>query len=74
MPASTFATGVEQLARSALASSPIYALRYLQVERYDNSLLISGQVDSFYHKQLAQEVVRAVAKDVRVVNSIDVDT
>lgn len=74
MPASTFATGVEQLARSALASSPIYALRYLQVEQYDNSLLISGQVDSFYHKQLAQEVVRAVAKDVRVVNSIDVDT
>ena len=73
-PTLRLAAGVVELARTALSSSPIYALRELQVEKYDDSLLISGHVDSFYHKQLAQEVVRAVAKDVRVVNSIDVET
>ena len=68
-----FANGIEVLAQGALASSPIFALRELQVEREEDSLLISGQVDSFYHKQLAQEVVRAVAEGCRVVNSIDVE-
>ena len=71
-PIRMLAEGVEELARAALASSPIYVLRDLRVEQDNNSLLISGHVDSFYHKQLAQEVVRVVAKDVRVVNSIDV--
>jgi len=68
-----FANGIEVLAQCALASSPIYALRELQVERIEDSLLISGHVDSYYHKQLAQEVVRAVAEGCRVVNSIDVE-
>ena len=64
--------GVEVMAQSALSSSPIYSLRELHVEREDDSLLLSGRVESFYHKQLAQEVVRAVAEGCRVVNSIDV--
>ena len=64
--------GAEELAQEALASSPIHALRDLQVERNKDGLLISGRVDSFYHKQLAQEVVRAVANEFQVVNSIDV--
>ena len=63
----------EQRAQSALTSSPIYALRHLHVERRDDYLLICGRVSSFYHKQLAQEAVRAVAPDVRLINSIDVD-
>ena len=64
---------VESVAQSALTSSPIYALRELRVERLNGSLLISGNVGSFYHKQLAQEVVRAVAEGIRVINTIDVD-
>ena len=63
---------VELLAQSALTSSPICALRELQVEQLEESLLISGRVDSFYHKQLAQEVVRGVADGMRLVNLIDV--
>lgn len=62
-------------AQSALDSSPIYALRDLRVEQdeFDEEMLcISGRVDSFYHKQLAQEVVRSVADGFRVVNSIRV--
>jgi hypothetical protein len=59
-------------AQSALASSPIYELRDLQVEQREGSLLISGAVSSFYHKQLAQEVVRSVCQGIDVVNAIDV--
>ncbi len=52
--------------------SPFYALRELQVQREGDALLISGRVSSFYHKQLAQEVVRHAAEGVEVVNSIEV--
>jgi hypothetical protein len=62
-----------QRAKSALAASPIYLLRQLQVEHVDDCLLLSGRVDTYYHKQLAQEVVRAVSDGMQVVNFIDVD-
>ena len=59
-------------AQEALASSPIQALRELRVERDGDRLLIAGHVESFYHKQLAQEVVRWIAKGLQVVNVVDV--
>ena len=71
--AQTLTLDVEGRAKTALASSPIYALRDLQVEREGELLMISGQVTSFYHKQLAQEVVRSVSDGLQVVNSICVD-
>lgn len=71
MPA-TLTTDVGDQARSALQESPIYDLRHLQVERQNETLLISGRVSTFYHKQLAQEVVRAVSGRTRVVNSVEV--
>ncbi|MCO6458290.1 MAG: BON domain-containing protein [Pirellulaceae bacterium] len=64
---------VEVKAKAALRNSPIYALRGLHVRRDGTCLLLSGQVDSFYHKQLAQEAVRAVAHGCQVVNSVRVD-
>jgi hypothetical protein len=60
-------------AQAALASSPFYELRELQVEWRDGALLLSGCVSSFYHKQIAQEVVRSVCNDVLVINSICVE-
>ncbi len=60
-------------ARSALAKSPVYALRNLYVQREGDSLVLSGRVDSFYHKQLAQEMVRLIAPDLLVVNSVEVN-
>ena len=63
---------VQPRAQIALRASPIYALRELRVEQTGDALLISGLVSSFYHKQLAQEVVRAVAEGVEVINSIHV--
>ena len=58
----------------ALASSPIYELRDLLAQQHNGSLLISGTVSSFYHKQLAQEAVRAVCGEIEIkmVNSIRV--
>jgi hypothetical protein len=69
----TASVDVESRARSALASSPIYVLRELHVERFEDGLLLSGRVDTFYHKQMAQEVVRAVSNGMKVINTIDVD-
>jgi hypothetical protein len=63
---------VQPRAQKALSASPIFALRELRVDQKDNRLLISGLVSSFYHKQLAQEVVRAVAEGIEVVNSVNV--
>ena len=59
-------------AESALRASPILALRELAVELADQQLLLSGTVTCFYHKQLAQEVVRSVADGMRVVNRVKV--
>lgn len=59
-------------AQTALSASPIFALRELCVDRDDDALFLTGQVDSFYHKQLAQEVVRSVAGKCRVVNAVEV--
>jgi osmotically-inducible protein OsmY len=60
-------------ARVALSASPIYLLRQLDIKQVDGALYLSGRVDSFYHKQLAQEVVRAVSGSLRVVNSVRVE-
>ena len=68
------AKDVQPRAQTALANSPIYELRDLRVEQENGALLICGVVSSFYHKQLAQEVVRVVCRNVKIemINSIRV--
>jgi hypothetical protein len=63
---------VQPRAQKALSASPVFALRDLRVDQEEEHLRISGLVSSFYHKQLAQEVVRAVAEGVQVVNTVTV--
>jgi osmotically-inducible protein OsmY len=63
---------VESRVQTALAASPIYALRELRVERQNSSLRLYGLVASFYHKQLAQEIVRSLAGGLEVINSVAV--
>jgi hypothetical protein len=70
--AMTSLNDVQPRAQAALANSPFYELHDLQVEDRDGILMISGAVTSFYHKQLAQEVVRSVCKEIEVVNTIHV--
>ena len=50
-------------AQAALVASPFYELRKLVVEHCGEVLVLSGVVSSFYHKQVAQEVVRSVCQD-----------
>lgn len=57
-------------ARAALSASPLPGLRGLSVELVESELLISGAVNSFYQKQLAQELVRAIAGVVPIRNQI----
>jgi osmotically-inducible protein OsmY len=69
---------VQPRAQAALAGSPILELRVIKVQSRDLTLMLSGRVSSFYHKQLAQEVVRAICRecdkpDIELVNSIRVD-
>jgi osmotically-inducible protein OsmY len=60
-------------AQLALARSPIYALRQLNVEQTDDSLVLSGTVGSYYEKQQAQEIVRSLAGSLEVINQIAVN-
>ena len=73
MPSAVEIMDLASRAQSALCSSPIYVLREILVEQSDDALLLTGRVDTFYHKQLAQELVRAVAEGMRVVNGVIVD-
>jgi hypothetical protein len=71
MPVLT-AKDVQARAQQALADSPVYALRELSVEQEGDTLQIRGMVSSFYHKQLAQEVIRHAVEGVELINSITV--
>ena len=66
---------VKSRAETALGESPIHTLRGVLVEQDGETLTLSGRVDTFYHKQLAQELIRAIADDCEcaVVNCVDVD-
>ena len=59
-------------AKRALRESTLHALRELEVEQAGDSLVISGKVTSFYHKQMAQEIVRSVCRDIELCNAVDV--
>lgn len=65
-------TEVTERARTALNTSPVRAMRGLKIERSPNGLLISGTVSKFYHKQLAQEIVLAVVRDIEIKNTVEV--
>lgn len=66
------ADDVDLLAQAALAASPVVELRDLTVVRDGEQLLISGRVNCFYHKQLAQETVRPHAANLQMINTVDV--
>jgi hypothetical protein len=55
-----------------LQRSPLAALRKLQVQENDASVLILGRVTSYYLKQLAQETVMPVLGGRALVNRVTV--
>ena len=72
MMAETLLTDAETRAKSALSQSSIYVLRKLHVEQRGEAIILRGRVDSFYHKQLAQELVRMAIEGVEVTHAISV--
>jgi len=60
-------------AKAVLGRSRIFDLRALEVGQIDGCVVLRGSVDSFYHKQLAQELVKMHMGGVEVINEIDVD-
>ena len=70
--AQTLLSDVASQARAALSRSRIFDLRRLSVEQDGDYVVLRGHVDSFYHKQLAQELVRTAIDGVEVINAISV--
>jgi hypothetical protein len=73
VPVPEAALGPVERAKKALRASPVCALRDLVVSLSGGELRILGSVRSFYHKQLAQETVRAVVAGLRLVNAVTVE-
>jgi len=63
---------VVQATRTLQSTHP--ALRHLHVEGSDGVLVISGTVTCYYHKQLAQEVLKPLRGDLQLVNHVKVNT
>ena len=63
---------IQHRAQQALVNSPVCDLHDVRVDRAGAGLLMSGVVSSYYHKQLAQETIRVVAKEMDVINSVEV--
>ncbi|MFO0914031.1 MAG: BON domain-containing protein [Pirellulales bacterium] len=61
-------------AQQALSNSAMWVLRQLKVDQDGKDLVLTGQVSSFYHKQMAQEIVRAAAAGVPLINRIQVQS
>ena len=59
-------------ARAVLSHSKVLRLRGLAVYSSEGQIILRGKVPLFYHKQLAQELVRMAVEGVEVVNLIDV--
>ena len=71
--APTLLTDAATQAKAALATSRIFDLRSLDVDQEGESVVLRGRVDSFYHKQLAQELVRVAVDGTEVINAISVE-
>jgi hypothetical protein len=59
-------------AQRALSESSVYAVRDLKIRSDGNALVLTGELSSFYHMQVAQEIVRQHAEGMEVVNSVRV--
>jgi hypothetical protein len=59
-------------AKAALSKSRIRDLRRLTLGQDENRIVVRGRVSSFYHLQLAQELIRGELGDTQIVNEVHV--
>ena len=60
-------------AKEALRHSALADIRNLEIELDGERLVLSGTVGSFFHKQLAQELLRNAVEDFEIANAIGVE-
>lgn len=65
--------GIAEAARELLRGSPYGSLGTVSCDSTDGVLFLRGRLSSFYHKQLAQEVVARIVGVTQVINEIEVD-
>ena len=65
--------GIAKAARELLGGDPYGSLRTVSCDSTDGVLFLRGRLSSFYHKQLAQEVVARIVRVTQVINEIEVD-
>lgn len=61
---------IESSAREILITSKWPSLRELDVEVSDSSLIVRGHVESYYLKQVAQELLREFSDQHEIVNEV----
>lgn len=55
-----------------LQTSPHLCLRSVTCDQREGVVVLRGRVPSYYHKQLAQELVRQIAGTFAIVNVVEV--
>ena len=67
------ASSLEQQASRALSGNSYLSPQYrLDVREKEGRLMLRGKVGSYFHKQMAQEVLRTVAGVERIDNLLEV--
>lgn len=72
MEASLAAPLLDQV-RGALSKSPYLSPRKVEVEATNGNIRLAGTVSSYFHKQMAQELVRRVDGVEQVENQLQVN-
>jgi hypothetical protein len=61
------------LAKAVLSKSKIRDLRRITISQEEDHIILHGRASSYYHKQLAQELIRCELPDVEVINKMQVE-
>jgi osmotically-inducible protein OsmY len=61
-------------ARTRLARTGYQPLKAITCNYRDGTLILEGEVSSYYHKQVAQEAIRNVNSVETIINQIEVWT
>lgn len=64
---------LDKLVAEALNQSPHFSRRTVRFETQEGDVVLRGTVRSYYHKQMAQEVLRRVDGVRRIENQLEVD-
>jgi osmotically-inducible protein OsmY len=72
-PMATVASKLDTLITSTIEKSPYLKSRNLRFETQEGRVVLRGTVSSYYHKQMAQEVLRRVDGVEQVENHLEVN-